>query len=64
MGHIKRKHLSDSLVKIPDNKTFVRMNEIMDPIIEQIINFKIENRKLIKIRDTLIPKLMTGEVRV
>jgi type I restriction enzyme, S subunit len=64
MGHIKRSHLSSSYVLIPDEETLNQMNKIMNPIIIQLVQNEIQNRKLSKIRDTLLPKLMSGEIRV
>ena len=39
-------------------------NENVDPTVRQIFILARENRKLIKARDLLLPKLMTGEVTV
>ena len=64
MGHIKREHLDKALVLIPNTKLLNKANDIFNPIIEQIINLRIENQKLASIRDTLLPKLMSGEIRV
>ena len=36
----------------------------MQPIIDQVIANKIEIRKLAALRDTLLPKLMSGEIDV
>lgn len=64
MGHIKRGDLDAAMVIIPPKEIMVQMTEIMSPIIEK----QIENSKQIKVlknlRDTLLPKLMSGEVRV
>lgn len=64
MGHIKRSHLTDSKVLIPKNADIETMNDIMNPIFNQLIVTKIQNRTLEKLRDSLLPKLMSGEVRV
>ena len=37
---------------------------LITPIMNQIFNNKIENQKLVSIRDTLLPKLMNGEIEV
>jgi type I restriction enzyme S subunit len=62
MGHIKRGHLSETLCLIPDS--LERMNEIVGPIIEQLINNEKEIITLAQIRDALLPKLMRGEIEV
>lgn len=37
---------------------------LITPIMNQIFNNKIENQRLLDIRDTLLPKLMNGEIEV
>lgn len=37
---------------------------LISPIMSQIFNNKIENQRLLDIRDTLLPKLMNGEIEV
>ena len=64
MGHIKRKDLSDSKIIIPDSNRYNMASEILKPIYDKIVKSKIESRSLIQIRDTLLPKLMSGEIRV
>ena len=61
MGHIKRSDLENALVAIPDSKTFDRISGILDGIIEQIINLRLESKVLVTLRDTLLPKLMNGD---
>ncbi len=64
MGHIQRHHLSASLVAIPTERVFEKMNNVMVPLLDRIIVNNIETRKLSAIRDSLLPKLMSGEIRV
>ncbi len=64
MGHIQRHHLSEAKVRIPSEKQLPEMNNVMSPILEQIINNEKESRTLASLRDSLLPKLMRGEVRV
>lgn len=64
MGHIKRKDLSDSKVLIPTEIVYEKINSIMEPLLEKQINTKIQSTRLVKIRDSLLPKLMSGEIRV
>lgn len=40
------------------------MNETMAPLTENFINTNIESRQLANLRDTLLPKLLSGEIRV
>lgn len=64
LGHIRRKDLSDSKVLIPDRESLQKLSSMIKPIFDQIITLKIQSRKLKKVRDTLLPKLMSGEIRV
>lgn len=64
MGHIKRSHLKEAKILIPKEEVLEKMNKIMDPIVELLINLGIQNKKLEETRDTLLPKLMSGEIRV
>ncbi len=64
MGHIQRHHLSASKVVVPDDATLKRMNVILNPIVERISQLKVETRLLSELRDYLLPKLMSGKIRV
>jgi len=64
MGHIKRENLTKSKVLIPSSQVLEDMNSTMSPIIEKIIANRLQSRKLEEIRDSLLPKLMSGEIRV
>lgn len=64
MGHIKRGDLDTAMVKVPKPEQLNEMTEQMAPLLEkQIINAK-QIKTLEKLRDNLLPKLMSGEVRV
>jgi len=64
MGHIQRRHLKGSLVLVPDKTAIERMDKIQGPIIEKLIQIGMESRGLSRMRDMLLPKLMSGEIRV
>ena len=64
MGHIKREELDKAEVVIPDFLVYNKLNNILQPMIEQIITTRVENRKLSYLRDILLPKLMNGEIEV
>ncbi|PHG81179.1 restriction endonuclease subunit S [Bacillus wiedmannii] len=64
MGHIKRNHLSESFVVIPSKAKLVELDKIMNPILNSIIKNGVEIKTLSEIRDTLLPKLMSGEIFV
>ncbi len=64
MGHIKRGDLSNSLVMVPNTEELFKMSERISPEFEKIILNCKQIANLEQQRDTLLPKLMTGAVRV
>jgi type I restriction enzyme, S subunit len=64
MGHIQRKHLSDAKVLVPSNSLLKKFTETFECIIEELISSRLESRKLMNLRDTLLPKLISGELEV
>jgi len=64
MGHIKRGDLDAVMVLVPSDSELFAMSEKMTPLLDkQIVNAR-QISTLEKLRDTLLPKLMSGEVRV
>lgn len=64
MGHIKRGDLDEAMVLTPSEDEINEMSAHFDPIIEKI---KVNNRqisKLVALKDTLLPKLMSGEISI
>ncbi len=59
MGHIKRENLDQAKVLIPLSPQLNKMDQVMKPIFEMIINHKIEKRSLLEIKDLLLSKLAT-----
>ena len=64
MGHIKRGHLQETLVVVPPNEILHEANEVIGPIYDLFGQLMIASRKLAAMRDLLLPKLLSGEVRV
>lgn len=64
MGHIKRGHLEEAMVAIPDNDSMERAHELFEPILSKMISLRLENSRLSLLRDTLLPRLMSGELEV
>ncbi|OGF60529.1 hypothetical protein A3C05_03460 [Candidatus Giovannonibacteria bacterium RIFCSPHIGHO2_02_FULL_45_40] len=56
--------IKNFLVTIPDNKTMSKFREWSEPIFNTMLNNASQLRELARLRDTLLPKLMSGEVRV
>lgn len=64
MGHIKRDELSKAEVLIPNETDYNRIGALLHPIYDLIIKTRIESKKLAETRDTLLPKLMSGEIDI
>lgn len=64
MGHIKREDLANSMVIVPGEDELKVIDKIASPLIEKLITNNKQIILLTKLRDTLLPKLMSGEVRV
>ena len=62
MGHIKRDELAKAEVMIPTIDDYNRIGSLLQPIYDLIISNRIENKKLAETRDSLLPKLMSGEI--
>ncbi len=55
------KHLTFSF---PPEEQIIKFNDIINPLFDKILSNKRQIRTLEKLRDTLLPKLMSGEIRV
>jgi type I restriction enzyme S subunit len=64
MGHIQRHHLSDAEVVVPGTDTLQAANNALSPLVQRVITTRVESRRLAALRDTLLPKLISGELPV
>lgn len=64
MGHIKREELRKAKVLIPSKTDYDRIGATLGPIYDMVISNRIENRKLVELKDSLLPKLMSGELDI
>ena len=64
MGHIQRGHLTAAKVLVPPPALLDSMTCIMAPLIDKIIANRAQSRTLATLRDTLLPRLLSGELRV
>lgn len=64
MGHIKREELKKADVIIPNEEDYKKIGSLLQPIYDIIINNRVENSRLSALRDTLLPKLMNGEIDI
>ena len=63
MGHIQRRHL-DEPVRIPTAEGFARYGGLMTALWDRALQAEQESLTLAKLRDTLLPELMSGRLRV
>lgn len=64
MGHIQRSHLSAALANVPSKEVMEVGTAVIAPLIENIISNNLESQTLASLRDTLLPRLMSGQLRV
>lgn len=63
MGHIQRKHL-DEPVGVPEPEELVSLDSRMGPLWRRALLAERESLTLATLRDTLLPQLMSGRLRV
>lgn len=65
MGHIQRHHLTQALVTVPtDSRLMQAMDQFFAPLIDALPVRAVQNRTLAALRDTLLPRLISGELRI
>jgi type I restriction enzyme S subunit len=64
MGHIQRHHLAEAAVCMPHHTIMAAADSLIAPQFAKMLANDLETRTLAAIRDLLLPKLMSGEVRV
>lgn len=62
--HINKEIVENFPILIPVNGLIKDFNLIINPVLDRITSAVLENERLIKMRDLLLPKLMKGEIRV
>lgn len=64
MGHIQRRHLTETIINIPNDEIMELANATIAPLLEKLEENKIQIRNLTQIRDSLLPKIMTGKIEI
>lgn len=62
--HIGKKDFDAFEVLVPENTVLDKFDAITSPMIKQIVSNSFENKYLASLRDTLLPKLMSGEIDI
>lgn len=64
MGHITLDHLKQSTVVVPPPPLIQKLDLMLQPLFEQNLALRKQNRELTQLRDWLLPLLMNGQVQV
>lgn len=64
MGHIQRKHLTEARVAVVPPESMEKFDEVIASQFDQLVSNGQQSRSLAQLRDTLLPKLISGELRV
>ena len=64
MGHIQRGHLSAALIAVPPVDLLTACSEVMSTLIELRTSNALEIKALSDLRDTLLPRLISGKLRI
>jgi type I restriction enzyme S subunit len=64
MGHIQRSHLAESLLVMPNEAVMEHATQVFGPVFEQGHELARESATLAALRDALLPRLVSGALRV
>lgn len=64
MGHIKREHLSEAKCAFMEKSVMDNISKQFESLINKQIENRLEIETLTQLRDTLLPQLISGKVRV
>lgn len=64
MGHIQRGHLESTTVSVPSQPTVAALDDQLAPLWDRLLLAERENVILAALRDTLLPELLSGRIRV
>ena len=64
VSHLNKTNIEEYLLILPSRDLLPKFNKLIRPMFTQQINLSAENQKLTALRDLLLPKLMSGEIRL
>jgi len=64
VSHIGKADIDKIRILIPPDEVLQKFSNIVNPLYLRMLNNSTENRHLVKTRDTLLPRLMSGELSV
>ncbi|WP_036595179.1 restriction endonuclease subunit S [Ottowia thiooxydans] len=64
MGHIQRKHLTEARIAVAPPESMEKFDAVIASQFDQLVSNAQQSRSLAQVRDALLPKLISGELRV
>jgi type I restriction enzyme S subunit len=64
MGHIQRSHLTAAKVVVPTEAVLKYADEVLSPLLDRVVANTLQARELTALRDTLLPRLIFGRLRL
>jgi len=64
MGHIRRQHLTDAKVAVPPSHVLQASDALLSALLRLRVDHSVQNRGLADMRNALLPKLVSGDLRV
>jgi type I restriction enzyme S subunit len=64
MGHIQRRHLAEARLALPGSGVVTQADAVIGPLDRQRAALVSESRTLRLVRDALLPKIISGQIRV
>jgi type I restriction enzyme S subunit len=64
MGHIRRLHLTAAKVVVPPDPLLKALTAIQEPILDRVIQNRVESRELEELRNALVAPLLSGDVAI
>lgn len=64
MGHIQRSHLTAAKVVVASDAVLRSADDILRPFIDRIVANALQAQSLSSLRDTLLPRLISGQIRL
>ena len=64
MGHIQRGHLSEAKVLVPPRELLDLMSTYLSPLLDRVVENELQAQTLSTLRDTLLPRLISGQLRL
>lgn len=64
MGHIQRGHLSQAKVTVPPDEVVRDLSKLFGPLLDRSISALLKAQNLAALRDILLPRLISGQLRL